>query len=128
MNRKSADEHSRRGRSHDADTEQGRQPEVERLERDSFILLQHVYTVTGADPAAPVNGSRVGMELGFAPDESSRLIHYLHWVGFMKESASGPHLSLAPEGIEYLEHRAGRRQSVRADSDKTIPIPVFLGP
>lgn len=122
MNKRSADEHSRHGGRNNR-----RRPELERLERDSFILLQHVYTVTGADPAMPVNGTRVGNDLGFAPDEASRLIHYLNWVGYMKESAAGPHLSLAPEGIEYLERRAGRRHSVRAEADQAIPIPVFLG-
>ena len=104
-----------------------RQPELERLERDSFILLQHVYTVTGADPAVAVNGSRVGQELGFAEEEASRLIHYLNWVGYMKQSAAGPHLSIAPGGVEYLEREAGRRHSVRAPTDQPLPIRVFLG-
>lgn len=102
-----------------------RRPEVERLERDSFILLQHVYTVTGADPEVPVSAAHVGAQLGFAEDESARLVRYLSWIGFMKESAAGPHLALAPEGIHYLEHGAGRRRSVRAD-EKEVPIPVFL--
>ena len=83
--------------------------------------------MTGADPDVPVNGSRVGIDLGFAPDESTRLIHYLNWIGYMKASAAGPHLSLSSEGIEYLEQHAGRRHSVRAAPDVTIPIPVFLG-
>ena len=125
MSRRTGNWNPSHGREQHGQT--GREPEVERLERDSFILLQHVYTVTGADPEIPVNGSRVGIDLGFAPEEASRLIHYLHWIGYMNESASGPHLSLAPEGIDYLEHRAGRRHSVRADSEKTVPIPAFLG-
>ena len=104
-----------------------RSPEVERLERDSFILLQHAYTVTGATAGLPVNGTRLGHDLGFAEDEASRLINYLNWIGYLKESAAGPHLSLAPEGIEYLEHRAGRRHSVRAPGDQSVPIPLFLG-
>ena len=104
-----------------------RSAEVERLERDSFILLQHAYTVTGATAGRPVNATRLGHDLGFAEDEASRLINYLNWVGYLKESAAGPHLSLAPEGIEYLEERAGRRHSVRAPPDQPIPIPFFLG-
>ncbi len=121
MNRRPADRGGGRDRW---DGGSDRRPEVERLERDSFILLQHVYTVTGARPDVPVNAARVGNDLGFAEDETSRLVGYLNWIGFMKESAAGPHLSLAREGIEYLERRAGRRHSVRADVD--IPIPVFL--
>lgn len=104
-----------------------RSPEIERLERDSFILLQHVYTVTSATPGAPVNGTRVGLELGFAPDEASRLINYLNWVGYMKQSAADPHLTIAPDGIDYLERDAGRRHSVRAPADQPIPLPLFLG-
>jgi hypothetical protein len=122
MNRRSADRAAGRDRW---DGRRDRRPEVERLERDSFILLQHVYTVTGATPGVPVNAARVGSDLGFAEQETSRLVRYLNWVGFMKESAAGPHLSLAEEGIEYLERKAGRRHSVRSD-EKDIPIPVFL--
>ena len=121
MNRRSADRTAGRDRW---DGGRDRQPEVERLERDSFILLQHVYTVTGARPDVPVNAARVGIDLGFAEEETSRLVRYLNWVGYMKESAAGPHLSLAEEGIEYLESKARRRHSVRAD-EKDIPIPVF---
>lgn len=98
---------------------------MERLERESFILLQHVYTITGASPRVPVNAARVGIDLGFGEDETNRLVRYLSWVGFMKESAAGPHLALAAEGIDYVEHGAGRRHSVRAD-EKDVPIPVFL--
>ena len=102
-----------------------RRPEVERLERDSFILLQHAYALTGADPTMPVNAKRLGCELGFAEEETSRLVRYLSWVGYMKESAAGPHLALAEPGIEYVEVGAGRRQTVRADG-KALPLPVFL--
>lgn len=122
MNRPSADDQRRNDRW---DRTDDRRPEVERLERESFILLQHVYTVTGASPAVPVNAARIGSDLGFGEDETMRLVRYLNWVGFMKESAAGPHLALAEEGIHYLEHGAGRRHSVRAD-EKDIPIPVFL--
>lgn len=100
-------------------------PEVQRLERDSYILLQHAYTLTGADPAVPVNATRLGADLGFAESETSRLVRYLSWIGYLKESAAGPHLALAEEAIEYLEEGAGRRHSVRAD-EKQVPIPVFV--
>ena len=123
MNRRPADNQRRHDRR---DAGGHRRPEVERLERDSFILLQHVYTITGASPEVPVNASRAGSDLGFAEDETSRLVRYLSWVGYMKESAAGPHLALAEEGIEYLEHGAGRRHTVRAD-ERDVPIPVFLG-
>jgi hypothetical protein len=97
MNQRSADRHGGRDRW---EGRTDRRPEVERLERDSFILLQHVYTMTGASPEVPVNAARVGIDLGFAEEETSRLVRYLNWVGFMKESAAGPHLSLAEEGID----------------------------
>ena len=101
-------------------------PEVQRLERDSFILLQHAYTVTEADPCVPVNAARLGAELGFAEAEVCRLVDYLSWVGYLKQSAAGPHLSLASEGIHYLEEGAGRRQTVRA-SEAAPLLPVFIG-
>lgn len=88
------------------------------MERDSYILLQHVYTLTGADPRVPVSLTRAGGDLGFAPQEASRLVHHLNRVGYMRESATGLHLSLAPAGIDYLERNAGRRHSVRSDPDR----------
>jgi hypothetical protein len=124
MNRRSSERNWSRDRDNWHD-ERGRSPQVERLERDSFILLQHVYTLTGANCGAPVNAGRAGADLGFAQEETSRLVWYLSWVGYMKESAAGPHLSIAEEGIDYLERGAGRRHSVRCD-EKDIPIPVFM--
>lgn len=100
-------------------------PEVQRLERDSFILLQHACAVTGSCPGRAVNPARLGADLGFAEDETARLVNYLSWMGYLKESTMGPHLSLADEGIEYLEERAGRRRSVRID-DKHVPLPLFI--
>ena len=127
MSERSANRNQNRSREQWGARRGRRHPDLERLERDSFILLQHVYTVTGADPAVAVNRSRVGQELGFAEEESSRLIHYLNWVGYMKQSAAGPHLSIARDGVEYLEREAGRRHSVRAPADQPLPIRVFLG-
>ncbi|HEX6925683.1 MAG TPA: hypothetical protein VF167_09635 [Longimicrobiaceae bacterium] len=100
-------------------------PEVQRLERDSFILLQHAYAVTGSCPGRPVNPARLGAELGFDEEETSRLVNYLSWIGYLKESTMGPHLFLANEGIEYLEAGAGRRRTVRVD-DKHVPLPLFI--
>jgi hypothetical protein len=124
MNRRSPSNEGYRGAGRrDWITE--RPPERERLERDSFILLQHAYTLTGADPSVPVNPMRLGCELGFAHNETSRLVRYLSWVGYLKESAAGPHLALAPEGIDYLERGARRRHTVRAD-ELYVPIRAFL--
>ena len=125
MNRRSRNSEGYRGAGR-RDRARERSPELERLERDSFILLQHAYTLTGADPSVPVNSTRLGCELGFADTETSRLVRYLSWVGYLKESAAGPHLALSPEGIDYLERGARRRHTVRAD-ESHVPIPVFLG-
>lgn len=103
-----------------------RQP-LRRLERESFILLQHAYTLAQGDPSSGVNPHRLSCDLCFGDVETERLVQYLSWLGYLRESPTGPHIVLSPSGIEYLEHACGRRRSVRA-GNREVPLPLFLDP
>lgn len=99
---------------------------LRRLERESFILLQHAYTLAQGDSPCGVNPHRLSCDLCFDDVETERLVRYLSWLGYLRESPTGPHLVLSPLGIEYLEHACGRRRSVRAGSREVPPL-LFLG-
>ncbi len=98
---------------------------LRRLERESFILLQHAYTLAQDDSTGGVNPHRLSNDLCFGDVETERLVRYLSWLGYLRESPTGPHLVLSPSGVEYLEHACGRRRSVRAGS-REVPLPLFL--
>ena len=96
--------HARRGRDYQA----------ERRERDSFVLLQHVYTVTEGSPTEVVRGRRIAEELCFANDEIGELIEHLVRVGYFSRcSGDGDPISITPLGAEYIERLAWRRRTVR---------------
>lgn len=96
---------------------------LRRVERESFILLQHAYTLAQDDPTIGVNPNRLRADLCLGDLEVDRLVRYLSWLGYLHESPTGPHLVISPVGIEYLEHACGRRRSVRA-GDREIPPPL----
>jgi hypothetical protein len=93
-------------------SEIGRDAELERLERDSFVYLQHVYTISERDPAARQSGSRMNKDLGFTPDRGAMLLDHLIGTGYL--AGHGPMISITPEGVDYIERLAWRRRSVRA--------------
>jgi DNA-binding IclR family transcriptional regulator len=87
--------------------------EEERRERNRFLLLQHAATLAEADPTVTLAGERLWRDLGFSLSEGHPLIRSLVRAGYLVERGAGPQVSLAPQAIEYLERRAGRRRTVR---------------
>lgn len=85
---------------------------AERRERDSFILLQHIYTITEADPSRSVMGSAVAKELGLSDAEASELVEHLSGLGYFEEH-SGRELGMSQKAVDYIEGLAWRRHSVR---------------
>lgn len=87
--------------------------EVERRERESFILLQHAYTLAEANPEAILSGAHMVDDLGFARDAGLRLIEHLVREGYFTDHGTGPRISISRQGIEYIERFAWRRRSIR---------------
>jgi Mn-dependent DtxR family transcriptional regulator len=92
----------------------GRDYEAEQRERKSFILLQHVYTITEADPGRTVVGSTIARDLGFGESEARELIEHLGGLGYF-EMHSDRELGMSTKAIEYIERLAWRRHSVRPE-------------
>ncbi|HET7274438.1 MAG TPA: hypothetical protein VFI91_04635 [Longimicrobiaceae bacterium] len=85
----------------------------EALERNSFIVLQHLNVVTGGDPESLAHLWRIADALGLPRPEIEEISAHLHERRFCVCSDTGPLISITDEGVNYLEHGAWRRRSVR---------------
>src|SRR5690606_22609536 len=65
---------------------------LRRIERDSFILIQHAYSLGAGTNEITVNPHRLLCDLGFTEEEVAQLVRYLYWVGFLRDTPAGPHL------------------------------------
>lgn len=92
--------------------ERQRNPDVERLERDSFVVLQHAYNWQSED-GRRLSAWVIGSDLGLSPGDCTAIIGQLAFQGYLTWSGSGPGLRISPLGIDYVERLAGRRRSVR---------------
>ncbi len=90
-----------------------RDPEREALERNSFIVLQHLHAVTGGNPRILTHLWRLGDALGMQRPEVEEAADFLAEQNFCSFPTSGPLLAITSEGIRYLAHDAWRRKSVR---------------
>lgn len=95
--------------------------EAERGERESFILLQHAYTLSEGESGVAIPADRLGHELGFGADQLAALVRHLERVGYLAVEGGGRRAAVSPAGVEYIERLAWRRRSVRA------PEPTALG-
>ena len=95
--------------------EQETELEEERIrkERESFIVLQHVYTLADADPSHVMQCSRVAADLGFHRAGCGQLIEHLVSAGCLAWATPGVEVSIPPTGIAYIERLAWRRRTVR---------------
>lgn len=68
-----------------------------------FRFLNHVYEATGGDETPSVNMWEVGNELGFAEDETQRIVDYLVGEGLIDYRAMGGEIELKHYGIVQVE-------------------------
>lgn len=93
-------------------TSRRRDPAAERQERESFLLLLHVFNLTAGDEAAVL--SEVALERDLASDAATvqRSIDHLSGCGYLSWRPDGG-LAITRAGAEYVMRRAGERHSVR---------------
>jgi Mn-dependent DtxR family transcriptional regulator len=88
-----------------------RDPESEEKERASFILLQHIYSLTGGGDEQ-FSLRKVASDLAFEEDQVAKLATHLIQAGIL-DGGPGPDAKLRDFGRKYIERLAGRRRSVR---------------
>ena len=76
-----------------------RRQTLRRIERDSFILIQHAYALSGGNREVLVNPHRLLCDLGFTEDEVAQLLRYLYWIGFLRDAPGGAHLTLSDAAV-----------------------------
>ena len=81
-------------------------------DRNSFILLQHLYTLSDSDRSLVFDTYRVGADLGFSQGITRDLVAHLSAAGCVHVGLGGKEIGISSEGIRYLQG-AWRRRSVR---------------
>lgn len=87
---------------------------LEEKERLSFIILQHVYSLS-EDPEAEeaLRLGRIATDLDIAPPELVQLIAHLTYVGFLHWESTGRPIGITRKGTDYIDTLAHRRHSLR---------------
>jgi hypothetical protein len=92
-----------------------RDPTAERQERDAFLVLFHLFNLSGSDPELEWAPDRLASDLAFERQYVSLLVDHLVMSGYVRSRAeSGLHIT--PAGIEYVGAAARKRRSVRHQS------------
>ena len=99
--------------------DRGRDFSRERRERDSFLLLLHLYSLSEGT-LVELPGDQVARDLGFEQREVRRLVHHLEVGGYVR-SLLGERVSITTQGMDYIERGARRRHSVRLGDSSRRP-------
>jgi hypothetical protein len=87
--------------------------EEEGLERDRYIVLLHVYTLTWVGPTPSLTSERIIQDLGFTRSRGNLILHGLMLEEYLQYATTGEGVVLTRRGVDYIEHAAGRRHSLR---------------
>jgi hypothetical protein len=82
------------------------------MERDSFVLLLHAYTVSGGLADVELSDLALGRDLAFDLAYLQLLLDHLAAGGFVRCRPGGA-VFIAPRGAEYIRELARQRRSVR---------------
>lgn len=85
-----------------------------RKERELYIVLQHLHTISDADPAEAVLCSRIALDLGFRKENCAALLEFLIRSGYARRRGNGHHVAITPAGVEYVQRLAWQRRLVGA--------------
>jgi len=89
-----------------------RDSDVERQQRESFLLLVHLFSVSGGDGSVPLSELDLARDLAFDHPTVLRSIEHLTTTGHLRWDADGE-LFITARGVEYVAAEAGNRQTVR---------------
>ena len=87
--------------------------EVHATERDSYIVLLHLYTLTELAPVLCLAADRLVRDLGLPESRAEKIVRGLLDSEYVEYCGSGQGLVLTAKGVRYIEREAGRRRSVR---------------
>lgn len=88
-----------------------------RRQRESFVALLHVYTITDGARSPIVSAARITADLGLSVREGEAVIDHLAAAGYLARVNPAGSVEITPQGIDYIERQTGRRRSVRAPTE-----------
>ena len=91
-----------------------RNREEERVERDLYVILLHVYTLTRAGIPIGLTIQRIDHDLGFDRSRGALLVRGLIRADYLQYSGTAEGVTLTRKGVDYIEHAARRRRSLRS--------------
>jgi hypothetical protein len=94
--------------------------ESERSERDSFVVLQHVYSLSGGNIETMIAPDQLTVSLGFRIAETLHLVDHLIEAGLLARGPRGS-ISITASGSDYVRRLAWRRRSVRLPGSSDRP-------
>jgi hypothetical protein len=87
-------------------------PRTMQRDRNSFIFLQHLHTLTESNPSVVMNAYRIGADLGFSEAVTGDLLTHLSEAGCVYVGRDRSDVSISAVGVRCIE-QAWRRRSVR---------------
>jgi hypothetical protein len=105
-----------------SETERTRDLATEEKERISFILLQHVYSLACEGQGWLVVG-KIAADLALPVAEVVQIVAHLTYAGFLEWEGTGRPVGITQKGVDYIEHLAHRRHSLRLPCPDPTPIP-----
>jgi hypothetical protein len=95
---------------------------AEEKERTGFILLQHVYSLACEGQGLLLAG-KIAADLALPPSRVVELVAHLTYEGFLVWEGTGRPVGISQKGVDYIEHLALRRRSLRLPCPDVVPIP-----
>lgn len=86
-------------------------------DRDRYVVLLHLYSLTEGDSAPSVTPQKIMRDLALSVGYADSLLRELIKVGFVRLGAED-RLVLTSQAVRYIEKEAGRRRSIRLTPEK----------
>jgi hypothetical protein len=86
-------------------------------DRDRYVILLHLYTLSQAGPVGQLGIERITSDLGLRETRCIELLRSLESGGYIA-SAVGDRVAVTTRGCEYIEKLAGRRRSLRLRAER----------
>jgi hypothetical protein len=81
-------------------------------DRDRYVILLHLYTISQTGPVGHLGIERIASDLGLLEVRCIALLRSLESGGYIAHTF-GDRVTVTTRGCEYIEKLAGRRRSLR---------------
>jgi hypothetical protein len=94
------------------------------LERELYIVLLHLYSLSEEIPPGAWDAETIMRDLGFSAERVQLVLRALLGAGLLGRPTSGEGFVLTPRATVYLQGGAGRRRSVRLQDEMLWELPA----